>query len=109
LKIGKIHIENFRSIKKQTIDNINDALILIGKNNAGKSAIINSIRVFWGDLALEKGDFYKDSKKILIECKFDISDEYLENLFYDRKVGFMKIPSSASPKLMGPTWRSVTV
>ena len=96
MKIGKIHIENFRSIKKQTIDNINDALILIGKNNAGKSAIINSIRVFWGDLALEKGDFYKDSKKILIECKFDISDEYLENLFYDRKVGFMKIPSSAA-------------
>lgn len=96
MKIEQIHIQNFRSIKNQTIENINDALILIGKNNAGKSSVINAIRVFWGDLDLEKVDFHKDSKQILIECKFNISDEYLRNLFYDRKVGFMKIPSSAA-------------
>lgn len=95
MKIEKLHIENFRSIKKQTLENIRDALILIGKNNAGKSAIINAIRAFWGDINLEKGDFYKNSKDIIIEVTFSISDGYLKNLFYDSKLGFTKIPSSA--------------
>ena len=95
MKIQKLHIENFRSIKNQTIENIKDALILIGKNNAGKSAIINAIRAFWGDIGLDKGDFYKNSKNIIIEITFSISDEYLKNLFYDSKFGFAKIPSSA--------------
>lgn len=95
MKVQELHIENFRSIKKQTIENIRDALILIGKNNAGKSAIINAIRAFWGDIGLEKGDFYKNSKNMIIEVTFSISDEYLKKLFYDSKVGFAKIPSSA--------------
>ncbi|WP_270670769.1 ATP-dependent nuclease [Paraclostridium bifermentans] len=95
MKIEKIHIENFRSIKKQTIEDIQDALILIGKNNAGKSAIINAIRAFWGDIDLQKGDFYKNSTNIIIEITFSISDGYLKNLFYDSKLGFFKIPSSA--------------
>lgn len=94
MKIQKLHIENFRSIKNQTIENIRDALILIGKNNAGKSAIINAIRTFWGDIGLERGDFYKNSKNLAIDVTFSISDDYLRRLFYDSKFGFIKIPSS---------------
>lgn len=96
MKIEKLYIENFRSIKKQNIEDIRDALILIGKNNAGKSAIINAVRAFWGDIGLEKGDFYKNSKNIIIEATFLISDQYLKSLFYDSKFGFVKIPSSAT-------------
>lgn len=70
MKIEKLYIENFRSIKKQNIEDIRDALILIGKNNSGKSAIINAVRAFWGDIGLEKGDFYKNSKNIIIEATF---------------------------------------
>ena len=38
MKLKEIHIKNFRGIKNQKIESIEDALILIGKNNAGKSA-----------------------------------------------------------------------
>ncbi|BCZ45815.1 ATP-dependent endonuclease [Clostridium gelidum] len=96
MRISKIHIENFRSIKKQTIEDIKNALILIGKNNAGKSAIINAIRAFYGDLALAENDFYKGSASLEIEISFSLSDDYLKTMFYDSKVGFLKVPSSAA-------------
>lgn len=94
MKISKIHIENFRSIRNQTIEDVKNALILIGKNNAGKSAVVNAIRVFWGDLILDKDDFYKGSRNLDIELSFDLSNSYLESLFNDNKMGFLKIPST---------------
>ncbi|MEC3196133.1 AAA family ATPase [Bacillus cereus] len=34
-----IVIKNFRSIKDESVSNIQNALLLVGKNNSGKSAI----------------------------------------------------------------------
>lgn len=44
--INSITIRNFRGIQNQTISDINNALILIGKNNSGKSAFLTAVRVF---------------------------------------------------------------
>ena len=44
MKLKEIHIKGFRGIKDQTINNIENALVLIGKNNAGKSAFLTAIR-----------------------------------------------------------------
>ena len=46
MKLKEIHIKGFRGIKDQTINNIENALVLIGKNNAGKSAFLTAIRTF---------------------------------------------------------------
>lgn len=40
MKLKEIHIKNFRGIKNQKIESIEDALILIGKNNAGKGVTV---------------------------------------------------------------------
>ena len=42
MKITKIHIENFRSIKNATI-NLNEITALVGENNAGKTAILRAL------------------------------------------------------------------
>ena len=94
MKITKIRICNFRSIKNQTIDSIGSSLILIGKNNAGKSAVINALRVFFGDLALSEQDFRIGADEITIEITFSISDHYLVKFAGDSKLGLSKIPSN---------------
>lgn len=46
MKLKEIHIKRFRGIKDQIIKDIDNALVLIGKNNAGKSAYLTAIRTF---------------------------------------------------------------
>ena len=45
--IREVEISNFRSIKHQVINNIDNILVLIGKNNSGKSALLQAINAFW--------------------------------------------------------------
>lgn len=44
MKIKKLHIENFRSIKSLDIQ-LDETTVLIGRNNSGKSAILEAIRI----------------------------------------------------------------
>lgn len=44
MKIDNIYIENFRSIRSMSID-LDDTTLLIGPNNAGKSAILEAVRI----------------------------------------------------------------
>ena len=44
MKISRVHIKNFRSIKDISLD-LKDTTVLIGPNNAGKSAILDAIKI----------------------------------------------------------------
>lgn len=46
MKLKKVTIENFRSIKEQTIE-IDDYNCLVGPNGAGKSTVLNALNVFF--------------------------------------------------------------
>lgn len=94
--LKEITIENFRSIRAQTISNIDNGLVLIGKNNAGKSAILSAIRAFWGDYSPEEKDFHKTSETFNITAKFFCTEEYLDSFFYNSKIGILKCPSNAT-------------
>lgn len=96
MKIKELYIKNFRSIQEQTIHNIEQALILVGKNNSGKSAILTAIRSFWGDYSIESKDYYKNSDEIIIKITFEISDDYLESLFRNEKIGYLKLPANVN-------------
>ena len=48
MKIKRLHIKNYKSIKELEIDDAQDALILVGRNNSGKSVILDAIRVAVG-------------------------------------------------------------
>lgn len=51
MRITRIHIQNFRSIKDLTVD-LGETTVFIGQNNAGKTAIIDAVRIVltrrWG-------------------------------------------------------------
>jgi len=84
MKIKTITIHNFRSIKHQIFDLL-DYSLLVGTNDSGKSNIIDSLRVFYGDLRFnEKDDWPKfnnvDDSESWIEIKFLLTDDEFDNL-----------------------------
>ena len=80
MKIKEIKITNFLSISDLTID-VNNLLIMIGKNNVGKSNILNAINVFFdfGTRTYSTDYFYEKNNEdpITIAITFDqkINDE----------------------------------
>lgn len=82
MRIKKIHIKNFRSLKDVNIDfyDLNSPISIIGENNAGKSNIIKSIlwglwhKYMWEDSIVES-DFHNQNvwDGILIDICLDDS------------------------------------
>ena len=48
MKITDIHIRNFKSIRDVHIQDIENALILVGQNNTGKTTVLDAIRAAGG-------------------------------------------------------------
>lgn len=96
MRIKEICIKRFRGIKDQAITNIDNALVLIGKNNSGKSAILTAIRLFFGNYSPKEKDFYRQCDDFEIAIQFDVSDEYLLDYFLDSKIGYTKVPSKVA-------------
>ncbi|GIW81986.1 MAG: hypothetical protein KatS3mg105_3793 [Gemmatales bacterium] len=67
MKIVRITLHNFRSIKDISID-MNDFGLLVGQNNAGKTSVLTALRMFY-----EEGGA-KYSKDVDFP-KFDVDDE----------------------------------
>ena len=66
MKIKRLHIKNYKSIKELEIDDAQDALILVGRNNSGKSVILDAIRVALGDKTVNMPDFNGPEGNIII-------------------------------------------
>lgn len=90
MKIQEISIKNFKSIEQLKIDNIDNTLILVGKNNAGKSAILDAIRILANDYEVNKYDFNQKNQSIEIVVKFIFSEDDFNNLYKQRKVSKYK-------------------
>jgi len=106
MKLNKIIVKNFRGYKGEHIFTINDSLTaLIGKNDAGKSTLLESLEIFFGDSKPELGDLniYADvnDREMAFGCVFSdlpsevtvdstvkttLSDEYLLNECGDLEV-----------------------
>lgn len=50
MKFSRIIIRNFKSIREMEIREIENALILVGKNNTGKTSVLDAIRMLGGVL-----------------------------------------------------------
>ena len=44
MQITDLWIRNFKSIRDMHIENIENALILVGKNDTGKTAVLDAVR-----------------------------------------------------------------
>lgn len=74
MKIEKITIKNWRSIKDQVIY-AQDLMVIIGQNNHGKSNLLSSILFFFGEIKHHDLDFHKGSTELFVELQFGSLDE----------------------------------
>lgn len=75
MKIKRLEISNWRSIKSLSID-VNNLAIFIGQNNNGKSNILNSILFFFGEIKHSDQDFNDCDNELYVEITFCFLDEH---------------------------------
>ncbi|MBN2221865.1 MAG: AAA family ATPase, partial [Vallitaleaceae bacterium] len=86
MKITRMVISNFQSIDVMTLEDIENTLILVGKNNVGKSSVLNAFKLLCGFMKADEVDFYKKNKPIEIQVTLRIYENEINNLYRKRKV-----------------------
>ncbi len=77
MKITKIDVENFRLLKKFSIDLEDDLSLILGKNNTGKTSLLAVMDKFLNNRLITYDDFNNDIKTLLLEQVCE-RDEILE-------------------------------
>lgn len=113
MRLVEIKLANFRSFESSTAIPLDPLTMLVGRNDAGKSTILEALDIFFNDVAIEKEDcnVRTGSTDISITCVFDdlpnevvidesyqtaLADEYL--LREDKKLEIKKTYSCTSTK-----------
>ena len=66
-KIAKIEIKNYRSIKTETIFNINDLNVFSGGNDVGKSNVLRALDMFFNEKHIDFQDEFNIERKAEIQ------------------------------------------
>jgi len=74
MRIQKIKVENWRSIKSVEAD-ANALMVIIGQNNHGKSNLLSAILFFFGELKHQDLDFNYGATELFVELTFCDLDE----------------------------------
>lgn len=77
MEIKYLSIKNFKSIRHMEILDIQNALILVGKNNTGKSSILHALRAVEGSYEISLDDFNETMQNIEIGFILSITEEDL--------------------------------
>jgi len=72
MKLVRVKLKNFRCYKDETIIEIGDLTTLIGKNECGKSSILDALQIFFDDLTPDTDDATTggDKSDVRITCEF---------------------------------------
>lgn len=122
MKIKKIRLQNFRIYQEETTIDFKDLTVFVGKNDIGKSTILEALDVFFnenkGVIKIDKDDINKteyeqENKEIVISVVFDdlpetltidatnpttLSDEYLLTRDGDLEI-IKKYPNAGKEKV----------
>lgn len=79
MKIQKLRIRNFKAIRDMVLENLENALILVGKNSTGKTAVLEAVRFVAGNYQVSREDFREGHPPILVEVKLEIDEEDLRS------------------------------
>lgn len=73
VKLKKIRLRNFRCYESEISVDIDDLTLLVGKNDCGKSTILDALAIFFEEAKLDQGDatISGDQKDVSIICEFD--------------------------------------
>lgn len=78
MQITDLCIRNFKSIRKMQIREIENALILVGKNDTGKTAVLDALRAVGGDYEIRREDFQGNAPNIEVRVTMKITEDDLE-------------------------------
>ena len=79
MRITDLLIKNFKSIGDMHITDIENALILVGKNNTGKTGVLDAIRAVCGEYRIRPDDFQRDYPNIEIAVTIRIFENDLQS------------------------------
>ncbi|MDD5079948.1 MAG: ATP-binding protein [Candidatus Omnitrophica bacterium] len=120
MKLKILRIRNFRCFREEITIDFDDITALIGKNDAGKSTIMEALDLFLNDKDPDKDDASKsgNSKDLTIICEFDelpeeviIDDNNptdLNNEFLLNEHGRLEIHKNYSGDLQAPKCKSIS-
>jgi hypothetical protein len=85
--ISSVHVEGFRSIANETLNEIGGHTVLVGKNSSGKSNILRALNLFFNGepspglpVEFNRDLHYRPTRKqkreILVEVGFDLPDKF---------------------------------
>ncbi|OUP21637.1 hypothetical protein B5F29_03960 [Lachnoclostridium sp. An196] len=80
MKITDLYIHNFKFIHNMQIRNIENALILVGQNNTGKTTVLDAVRAVGGEYEITPEDFGEDGANVEISVTLEFTPEDLELL-----------------------------
>lgn len=80
MKLVEAKVKNFRGYREEIALPIDDLTVLVGRNDAGKSTILEALDIFFNDAPIEKEDANVggDAADVRITCVFeDLPDELI--------------------------------
>ena len=86
MKISYLRIRNFKSIRDLEINELENALILVGKNNTGKTNVIDAILTATGNHIPKTTEFLDPQKSIEITLSVEFTEE---DLLYYQSLGIV--------------------
>ena len=90
MKIKFLNIKNFKSIRELEIRDVENCLILVGKNNTGKTVVLDAIRAVTGNYKVKETDFNERRQNIEITMTLQITEEDLHQFHSYGRVCFYK-------------------
>lgn len=72
MKLKEIKLKNFRGYAQETVMTIDDLTMLVGRNDAGKSTILEALDIYFNEQKIDKSDcnVQSGSTEVLISCVF---------------------------------------
>lgn len=77
MRISYISIDNFKSVRHMEVKDVENAFILVGRNNTGKTVVLDAIRAVAGNYDVGTDNFNTKGKNVEIKIVLDIEEEEL--------------------------------
>ena len=77
MRLDRLRIQNFKSIRDMEIRNVENVLILVGKNNAGKTVVLDALRILDNTYRIQENDFNLEAGNIEIDVDLQLDGEDL--------------------------------
>lgn len=85
MKIVYLKIVNFKSIRGLEIKNMENSLILVGKNSTGKTSVIDAVLIAAGLRQINASEFLVPGRPVEISVKIGLTEEDL-NYYYTKGI-----------------------